>query len=443
MSRIAVLTHNYPRFPGDFSGNFVAALSQELTRQGAAVSVIAPWDQAFEHPVPPVVSSDYSLAPKPVPRLHLWRYAPRDHWHRLGYMRTMQADIRMRGETYWLAPMFFAAGTAATLGWCRTWRPDLIHAHWLLPNGFFGAIASKVLDIPLVVSIPGSDALVAGQNPLFRGMARFALNQASLVTANSQALRDVAVDRLGADPARFDLIIYGVDPDALRPDPSGTAELRRELGIPQEAFLLLAVGRMVHKKGFDVLLRAVAVMKRSGLLPDQAKPLASHVPATNRGSLADIRIAFVGDGDLLPEWQVLAHHLGVDDRVLWLGRLPFDQMGRCYNAADALVMPSVTRPADGLNVCVLDAMACGKPVIGTTAAGNELVIRDGINGYVVPEGNPPALARAILQVASMDHDRRAVMGAASRHLVETEFGWPHLARRYLEHFRRLAPPESG
>ena len=113
-------------------------------------------------------------------------------------MRTMEADVRMRRETYLMAPSFFAAGVAATVRWCRQNRPDVIHAHWLLPNGFFGAVASRLLDIPLVVSIPGSDALVAGQNPLFRAMTRFTLDQAGLITANSHALRDVAVQELGA-----------------------------------------------------------------------------------------------------------------------------------------------------------------------------------------------------------------------------------------------------
>ena len=173
-------------------------------------------------------------------------------------MRTMEADVRMRRETYLMAPSFFAAGVAATLRWCRQNRPDVIHAHWLLPNGFFGAVASRQLGIPLVVSIPGSDALVAGQNPLFRAMTRFTLYQAGLITANSHTLRDVAVQELGADPAKFDLIIYGVDPNALRPDPTGTSEFRAGLGIPDDALLLLAVGRMVYKKGFDIALRALA-----------------------------------------------------------------------------------------------------------------------------------------------------------------------------------------
>jgi glycosyltransferase involved in cell wall biosynthesis len=374
-------------------------------------------------------------------------------------MRTMEADVRMRGETYWLAPLFFAAGVAATLRWCRQHRPDVIHAHWLLPNGFFGAVASRALGIPLVVSIPGSDALVAGQNPLFRAMARFTLDQAGLVTANSHALRDVAIHELGADPTRFDLIIYGVDPQALRPDPSGTAEQRAQWGVPTGALLLLAVGRMVYKKGFDVLLRALAILKQHGLLsPPQHSNLPTHqsidppiyqstnpptYQSTNlptyqpRPTLPPIHLALIGDGDLWQEWQGLAHDLGLDDHVHWLGRVPFDQMGRAYNAADALVMPAVTRPADGLNVCVLDAMACARPVIGATAAGNELVIQDGVNGWITPEQDPHALAAAILRLAALSPAQRAAMGQASRHLIETQFGWPHLAKRYLDHFTRL------
>lgn len=418
---IAVLTHNYPRFAGDFSGSFVAALSDELARQGSRVSVLAPWDAAFDGRQR--VQRDHQ------PQLQLWRYTPRAHWHRLGYMRTMEADVRMRGETYWLAPMFFAAGTAATLAWCRQHRPDVIHAHWLLPNGFFGAVASRALGIPLVVSIPGSDALVAGQNPLFRAMARLALEQASLITANSHALRAVAIDELGADPARFDLIIYGVDPDALRPDASAVAAQRAEWGVPADALLLLAVGRMVYKKGFDVLLRALALLKQHGLLP---------LPPSPQPSLPPIHLALIGDGDLWQEWQTLAQELGLAGHVHWLGRVPFDRMGPAYNAADALVMPSVTRPADGLNVCVLDAMACAKPVIGTPAAGNELVIRQGVNGWIVPEQDPHALAGAILRLAALPPAQRAAMGQASRELIENQFGWPHLARRYLDHFTRLA-----
>jgi phosphatidyl-myo-inositol dimannoside synthase len=247
--KIGVLTHNYPRFSGDFSGRFVEALSEELVTQGHDVTVIAPWDAAYAR-----TPADHRV------RLKLYRYAPRASWHRLGYMRTMRADVALRGGTYLLAPGLFLAGARAALRWTAQERPDVLHAHWTLPNGFMAALAARRYRIPLVVSIPGSDVTVAGQNPVFRRMARFAFDQAGLITANSAALRDVAVNDLGADPAKFDLIAYGVDPNAFRPDPTGTVDLRASLGIPPQAIVFLAVGRMVYKKGFDRLLRAAALM---------------------------------------------------------------------------------------------------------------------------------------------------------------------------------------
>jgi glycosyltransferase involved in cell wall biosynthesis len=86
---------------------------------------------------------------------------------------------------------------------------------------------------------------------------------------------------------------------------------------------------------------------------------------------------------------------------------------------------------------VLDAMSCAKPVIGTAAAGNELAIRNGVNGYLLPEGDDAGLASALAALAA-DPALRERMGAAGRRMIETELGWPQLARRYVAHFERLA-----
>ena len=363
--RIGVLTHNYPRFAGDFSGNFIEQLCEELAAQGEQVHVIAPYDDAY----------DPARLTGTNPRLHLYRYAWPDSVHRLGYMRTMQADVRMRLNTYLLSPLLFAHGIQTALKVGRREKLDIIHAHWALPNGYIGAMAARRLSIPLVVSIPGSDALVAGQNPLFRRMVGFAFDQAGLITANSQSLKDVAVRDLGADPAKFELIIYAVDPTKFMPDHRGVPELRARLGIPADAFIFLAVGRMVYKKGFDVLLRALAEM------PDQ--PVVHTI--------------MIGEGDLWAEWQQMARDLDITN-LHWLGNVPHDQMSVYYNAADALVMPNVTKPATGLGVTVLDAMASGKPIIGSDTAGNPLVVESGVNGFIVPEGDATSLAGAMVDV---------------------------------------------
>jgi glycosyltransferase involved in cell wall biosynthesis len=404
---IGVLTHNYPRFAGDFSGSFVEALCEEFAAQDQRVTVFAPDDPAYTRPDHGAVT------------LRRYRYAWPPRVQRLGYMRTMQSDLALRLEAYLLSPALFAAGIAAVMMQARRDRPDVLHAHWLLPNGFIAAVVSRRLGIPLVVSVPGSDAQVAGKNALFRAMARYTFRQADLLTANSESLRD-AVVALGADPAKFDMIIYGTDPNALRPSTAGVVALRRELAIPTDAVVLLCVGRMVYKKGFDDLVRALAT-----------EPLAA----------ANVVAVMVGQGDQWAEWQQLAAELGVAGRVRWVGTVPKDRIGVFYNLADVLVMPSVSRPADGLNVCVLDAMSCAKPVVASDVAGNPLAVVDGGTGLLVSEQAPGALAAALARLAG-DAALRVRMGAAGRTRIEQELGWPHLARRYLAHFARLQEESS-
>ena len=406
---IGVLTHNYPRFPGDFSGTFVEALCQEFVHQQQQVTVWAPYDSAYTRPLDNGVQATAGV------RLRLYRYVWPDALHRLGYMRTMQADLALRLEAYALSPLLFAAGINTVLREARRTRPDVLHAHWLLPNGFIAAVASRRLGIPLVISVPGSDAQVARQNPLFRSMARFALRQAALLTANSTDLRD-AVATIGADLNKFDMIIYGVDPNELRPDPTGVAALRARLAIPDDASVALCVGRMVPKKGFDVLIRALAE------------------PALRARNIVAV---MVGEGDDKAAWQALAHNLGVTERLRWVGNVPKTAIGVYYNLCDFLAMPSVSRPADGLNVCVLDAMSCGKPIVASTVAGNPLAVVDGATGFLVAEQDPKALAAAIVRLTD-NADLRQRMGAAGRARIEQELGWPHLARRYITHFAQIS-----
>jgi len=178
---------------------------------------------------------------------------------------------------------------------------------------------------------------------------------------------------------------------------------------------------MVPKKGFDMLIRALA------------EPILRERPLV---------AVMVGEGDDKAQWQQLAATLGVAARIRWVGSIPKTAIGDYYNFCDFLAMPSVSLPADGLNVCVLDAMSCGKPVIGTGVAGNPLAIDDGVTGLLVPERQPAALATAIAHLVD-DPALRRRLGAAARRRIETELGWPHLAQRYIRHFeaiRRWPPP---
>jgi glycosyltransferase involved in cell wall biosynthesis len=340
-------------------------------------------------------------------------------------MRSMQSDLSLRLSSYALSPLLFASGIAKLYWDTLRRKPDVLHAHWILPNGFVAAVVSRLLGIPLVVSVPGSDAQVAGQNALFRAMAKFVFAQASFLTANSAELRD-AVVAIGADPGKLALMLYGVDPGALQRDRNASADLRLEWASrlkrnASEVAFVIAVGRMVPKKGFDVLLRALAE------------------PILQRRNVCAV---LVGDGDERLAWQQLAAELGVADRVHWAGTVSKDHIGRYYNAADMLVMPSVSKPADGLNVCVLDAMSCGLPVVASNVAGNPLAVGHGETGLIVPEQEPHALSRAIALLADNPALREAY-GDAGRRCIDLDLGWPSIARRYVESFSRLSLSAAG
>jgi glycosyltransferase involved in cell wall biosynthesis len=410
--RIGVLTHNYPRFAGDFSGIFIKLLCHALVDQGQSVHILAPYDVAFARPLDPKVEMD------------LYRYVWPDRLHRLGYMRSMQADTVLRTDAYLLSPLMLGSGVAAGLRWARRVRPQVIHAHWTLPNGLIGALIGKVMGIPFVVSMPGSDATIGVQNPIFRRFSRFVFEQAKVITANSEALRGVAVDHLGADAAKFDLIPYGCDPALRFADETGTADLRARLGIPAEAVVFLSVGRMVPKKGFDFLIHALAQLRVQ---------LYAGPP---------IRLVMVGQGDLWEEWQSLGRNLGVGDAIHWVGNVPVDDLNIYYNMANVITTPNRQPPADGLNVAVLEAMHCGKPVLGIDVASTRLPIRSGyvfedeVTALLAPPDDIPALARSMARLAA-DADLRSHLGSAARRVAETDLSWSFIAGRYIEHFQKL------
>jgi len=430
---LLTLTHNYPRFPGDFSGTFIAALCHALADLGSRVIVLTPDDAAMT-----TLSSDElpnkgndlrAAMPHSSSTIHHsslrhsslsvqpYRYLWPRRAQRFGYMRSTESDLGLTTSARLQSPLVFLFGLLATWRAVRRFHPDVIHAHWVLPNGVIGAVVSRWTGVPLVVSLPGSDVFLAASNPVFGRLARFACHQARLLTTNSDDLRQAAIE-LGADPARFDLIIYGVDADALRPSPAGVSDLRPRLGLPPDAPVILAVGRLVPKKGFHVLLAGMAILR-------QQHP-AAH-------------LVIVGNGDERARLLAQTERLCLTDRVHFVGNVPYNELPVYYNLADLFVMPSVRQPVDGLNVAVVEAMACGKAIVATTLAGNPLVVREGDNGRLVPPDDPAALAAALGDLLD-DPEARAHMGRRSRERAEMEFSWPRLAARYQEHFRRLAQP---
>lgn len=405
---ILALTHTYPRHPGDTNGPFVEFLMEELAVRGHDVRVITAWDAEL-------------AADRSGKRVTLltYRYAPFDGWHRLGYSRTIRADVELKKGLLLLAPLMILAGTWRLWREVRRQRPDVLHAHWFLPSGCMAGLVAWLTGVPLVTTLHGSDVFVAEKGFPFSLLRAVALKTTGRLTSCSPELRD-RICRLGFCRSRSHVIPYAADPALLAVPPADSvthAERARWIG-DADGPLLFTLGRLVYKKGFDVLLDALPAV-------------VAHHPG--------LRLVIGGEGDLEHELKDQARRLGLEGRVHFAGRLLRDRIGPLMGACDLFVMPSVRDRSgniDGLPNVILEAMALGRPVIATAVAGIPLAVLGGHNGLLVPERDPKALAAALLEALS-DPERLAQWGRNSRALIAERLNWPVVAARYETVFQRL------
>jgi len=421
--RILALTHTYPRFPADTSGPFVRFLMDELARRGHEVRVLTAWDAAF---AAGELERDVDAAGRRRARLSAYRYAPLDSWHQLGYSRTIHADVRLKARMLLLSPLLVAAGARALRQAAREFQPDLLHAHWFLPNAAMAAGAARRLGLPLVATLHGSDVFVAEKGWPFSLLTRMAVRATTRLTSCSPELRD-RVCALGVPRERSHVIPYAADPGLLEReiDPAAAAALRARWLGGAPGPLLLTLGRLVWKKGFHVLLEVLPLL---------------------RAEFPGLVAVVAGEGDLGERLRGQARRLGLQDAVRFPGRLDRAEIGPAMAACDLFAMPSVHDAAgnvDGLPNVILEAMAARRAVVASAVAGIPLAVRDGVTGLLAAPDDPASLRRA-LRRALGDTAAREAWGRAGRALVEGELNWPAVAARYEEVYRlALADVPAG
>ncbi|MFC1485402.1 glycosyltransferase [Candidatus Latescibacterota bacterium] len=405
---ICVLTHTYPRFPDDINAPFVEHLMEEIARQGNEISVLTAFDPAWNR-----CPDDHTVD------LRTYRYIWPERLHILGYSRTIEGNVRFRKRIMILSPFLFAGAYRAFLKLVREKKPDILHAHWILPNGFIAARVSRVTGVPLLIQTHGSDVFTAEQNPLFRWMARTAASQAAFITCPSPDM----IRRMGAvgiDTGKIGLVPNAVQADfAADVSDKQAAALKTSLGIPPGNLVVLAMGRMVHVKGFSYLL-------------DAFKRVAAK--------RSDVTLVLAGGGVLYDDLRTLARESGMADRVVMPGTVMRNQVPVYYRMADVFVVPSVRHESgavDGLPVVVPEAMAAGLPVVASEIGGIPVLIRDGVNGILVAERDSAGIAGAVLKLLG-NRDLRDRFGERSRHIIRDAVNYRTVAEYYRKLYHTIA-----
>jgi glycosyltransferase involved in cell wall biosynthesis len=395
---VLMVASSYPKFPGDVTAPFIESIAHAVAARGHAVDVLLP-----HHP-------DLRRPPGEPVRVLQYGYAPREKWSLWGYAQSLESDVRVRRGMYLLAPLVALALRRALGSLLGGRRYDVVHAHWVVPNAAMITDVVAAHRVPFVVSAHGSDIFLAERSAAVRAFARFTLERAARVTACSDDLRRRAV-ALGAPEARTSTVPYGVD--AAKFKSTADAEFRERLGAPPGARLVLALGRLVEKKGFGPLVEAVT-------------------------GLSGVQVAIAGAGDLHESLARRIAETGAPVRLV--GPLDRAAVVRALAAADVVVVPSVVDRAgnvDGLPNTLLEAMAAGRAIVASRVAGIPDVIADGENGLLVPPGDVAALRAALTRLAA-DDALRARLGAAARASALKRHGWDRTARRFEECYAEAA-----
>ena len=291
-----------------------------------------------------------------------------------------------------LAAAFYSAKLAPRI------KPNIVLAFFGMPSGAVAWLLKRRYQIPFIVSLRGGD--VPGFRPydfrLYHKMIAPALRliwkEASAIVANSEGLRELA--------RRFDSSVkISVIPNGV--EASFFAVSKRSWGPAR----LLSVGRVVHQKGFDLGLEALAGLKD-----------------------LNWEWSIAGDGPLTGRLQERARQLGLADRVHFLGWQSRQQLLACYQEANLFLFPS---RHEGMPNALLEAMASGLPAVTTRIAGNEELVVDSVTGILVESENTESLRSALRSLLGEEQLRRK-MGIAARQKTEQKFSWENSSVMYLK-----------
>jgi glycosyltransferase involved in cell wall biosynthesis len=380
--KVLFIVTAYPREEGDVITPWMGETIDQLRKSGVNVEVLAP---AYRGSTTSVIGGVL---------VHRFRYAPES-------METLTHDMpaleRISRNPFFAAllPSYIAAGSRYASRIAREGNFDVVHAFWPIPHGIFGVAARKASRAALVSTFFSAELNWKGiTRKVFAPILRDIVASSDAITVISS----YTGSRLRELSPHVETVTI----------PFGAAAVSRvrpavEIRNPDDPFELLFVGRLVKRKGVDVLLRAAKILEADRRL----------------------RVRIVGGGPEKKWLENYAKSLGLPPNVTFDGIVDSRRIAELFAACDALVLPAIITEAgdtEGLGVVLIEAMGYGKPVIASAAGGIVDIVADGDTGLLVPPGDAAALAGAIRRAM----DEPATLADIARRgtdFAERRFGW--------------------
>lgn len=283
----------------------------------------------------------------------------------------------------------------------------MVHCGRCLPEGVMCLLLKWRSRLPFLCYVHGEDVTTATYSREHAWLVRKVLTNAMFLIANSANTRRILCEEWGLPPEQVHVLHPGVDTRYFSPAPRDP-EIRHRLGWGERS-VLLTVGRLQKRKGHDMLIRALK---------------------TIRQSVPDVLYAIVGDGEERDPLQALAQAEGVIEHVQFLGEINDAQLLSCYRQCDLFVLANRQEGKDieGFGMVLLEAQACGRPVVAGASGGTAETMQIPATGRVVNCDTPDLLASLLAEML-VDRALLEAMGLAAREWVVSRFDWDALVRQ--------------
>ena len=392
MKTALVMASTFPRWKDDTTPSFVFELSSRLAKKGTKIIVLAP--HAYSSKKEEKMGDVY---------VHRFQYCIPAKLQKLAYGAGIIPNAKSSFTAKLNIPFFLLSEYLAARKLISRYNPDIIHAHWLIPQGIIAAMLKKET-AKLIVTVHGSD-LFPLKNALFSKMQKFVLRNCNICTVSSEATKNELLKRFPEFKDKVIVLSMGIDTNlfAHTNSKSGFSKYKNKK-------IMLFVGRLNEQKGIQYLIRAMPIIRKN---------------------IKNALLLVIGEGGYKSDMQKLAASLDISDSVEFLGAIPHKELSNYYNLADAFVLPSVTSKigTEGLGLVLLEAMSCGTPVVGTETGGIRYIIKNNENGLLARERDEHDLADKIIRAVS-DLKLRQKLSKNGTRFAKENYSWDIIVKKF-------------
>lgn len=353
--RVLFLASSAPRYDGDGTAPFILNMAQDLTEIGWQVDILAPHAQGIQK------KEEIGNV-----TIHRFQYMWPGNLQTLCYNGGVNANLKASKWNYLLIPFFIFFQFWAARSLIRSQKYNLIHSHWIIPQGINGYLLSKIFHIPHIIFAHGGD-IFGLNNVLLKKLKTLILNAADIVITNSTYSKEEMTSFYAKEP------VY-VIPTGTTPAPPPT-----EPKPAHQDLQLIFVGRLTEEKGLRYLLQAIKELSK----------------------FTNIHLTIIGDGRRRKAYEKYVEENTLTNYITFTGQIAHEEVFDHMKKSDIFVAPSVTTSnwTEAQGNTIIEAMFCGTPVIASNIGGITDAVIHEETGILVTEKSPSEIQKAILRLS--------------------------------------------